>query len=195
MQHLSVACGRSVVYYRYSGFLHQLKWPSRYNWSFVESIIGQPHIESETRRYMSPPWIGQPLRNICVSNDHGYVPFAVITIQVMSSFMSDHRVCSKSTQHDGCHLWSRDCLSFANTDGAITYHVVFHGCLSYCRCFMDHCSFLSFGHCVVRPSDDLYYAIGIFKLFQFVHCINVCPSIFAWSICKSPNQNLIAETS
>jgi hypothetical protein len=28
-----------------------------------------------------------------------------------------------------------------------------------------------FGHCVVRPSDDLYYPIGIFKLFQFVLCV------------------------
>ena len=30
---------------------------------------------------------------------------------------------------------------------------------------------------------------------DFKNCINVCPSVFAWSICKSPNQNLIAETS
>jgi hypothetical protein len=25
----------------------------------------------------SPPWLGRPLRNICVTNDHGYVPLVV----------------------------------------------------------------------------------------------------------------------
>jgi hypothetical protein len=30
---------------------------------------------------------------------------------------------------------------------------------------------------------------------DYKNCINVCPSVCAWSICKSPNKNLIAETS
>ena len=29
----------------------------------------------------SPPWLGWPLRNICVTNDHGYVPPVVNTSQ------------------------------------------------------------------------------------------------------------------
>jgi hypothetical protein len=32
----------------------------------------------------SSPWLGSPLRNICVTNDHGYVPL------VLSSFMTYH---------------------------------------------------------------------------------------------------------
>jgi hypothetical protein len=36
---LSVTCDRSVVFSRYSGFLHQWNWPPRYNWNIVESSI------------------------------------------------------------------------------------------------------------------------------------------------------------
>jgi hypothetical protein len=35
-QSVSVTCDRSVVF---SGFLHQLNWPPRYNWNIVESGI------------------------------------------------------------------------------------------------------------------------------------------------------------
>ena len=59
-------------------------------------IIGQLHIESESHRNMSPPWFSLSLRNICASNDHGYVPFVVIIIHVLSSFMTYHRVYNKS---------------------------------------------------------------------------------------------------
>jgi hypothetical protein len=36
---LSVTCDRSVVFSRYSGFLHQKYWPPRYNWNINESDI------------------------------------------------------------------------------------------------------------------------------------------------------------
>ena len=36
---LSVICGRSMVLFWYSSFLHQLNWSSRYNWKTVESGI------------------------------------------------------------------------------------------------------------------------------------------------------------
>jgi hypothetical protein len=35
---LSVTCDRSVVFSGYIGFLHQLKWPPRYNWNIVECV-------------------------------------------------------------------------------------------------------------------------------------------------------------
>ena len=38
-QSLSVTCDRSVVFSRYSGFLHQLNWPPGYNWNIVASSI------------------------------------------------------------------------------------------------------------------------------------------------------------
>ena len=36
---VSVICGRSVVFSGYSGFLHQLNWPPRYNCNIVESVV------------------------------------------------------------------------------------------------------------------------------------------------------------
>jgi hypothetical protein len=36
---LSLTCGRSVVFSRYSGFLHQLNWLPRYNWHIVKHLI------------------------------------------------------------------------------------------------------------------------------------------------------------
>ena len=36
---LSVTCDGSVVFSGYIGFLHQLKWPPRYNWNIVESGV------------------------------------------------------------------------------------------------------------------------------------------------------------
>jgi hypothetical protein len=31
--------------------------------------------------FRSPPWLGSPLWNICVKNDHGYVPLVANTSQ------------------------------------------------------------------------------------------------------------------
>jgi hypothetical protein len=36
---LSVTCGRSVFFFGYSGFLHQLNWPPRYSWNIFESGV------------------------------------------------------------------------------------------------------------------------------------------------------------
>ena len=36
---LSVTCDRSVVFSKYSGFIHQWNWPPRYIWNVVESYI------------------------------------------------------------------------------------------------------------------------------------------------------------
>jgi hypothetical protein len=36
---LSVTCNRSVIFSRYSSFLHQYNWPPRYNWNIVESGV------------------------------------------------------------------------------------------------------------------------------------------------------------
>ena len=35
---------------------------------------------------------------------------------VLSLFMTNHRVCNKTNRtHDGCHMWSRNCLHFMST--------------------------------------------------------------------------------
>ena len=36
---MSVTCDRSMVFSRYSGFLHQENWPPRYCWNIVESGV------------------------------------------------------------------------------------------------------------------------------------------------------------
>ena len=48
------------------------------------------------------------LRNICVTNDHGYVPLVISTYRPL--FMAYHRLCNY-----GCHQWSRNCLLFPST--------------------------------------------------------------------------------
>jgi hypothetical protein len=42
----------------------------------------------------SPQWLGWPLWNICVTNDHGYAPLVVNTSRVISSFTTYYRVCN-----------------------------------------------------------------------------------------------------
>ena len=36
---LSITCVRSVIFSGFSGFLHQLNWPPRYNWNIVEGGV------------------------------------------------------------------------------------------------------------------------------------------------------------
>ena len=38
---LSVTCDRSVVFSKYSSFLHQWNWPPRYHWNIFESVVKQ----------------------------------------------------------------------------------------------------------------------------------------------------------
>ena len=51
---------------------------------------------------------GYPLRNICVTNNEGYVVL-IKTRSVLSSFMTYHRVCNRST-------------ATGDTSGAETYY-------------------------------------------------------------------------
>ena len=46
-----MTCGGSVVFSRYSSFLHQQNWPSWYNWYIVESGVTH-HKTNKTK-----PWI------------------------------------------------------------------------------------------------------------------------------------------
>ena len=44
---MSVTFERSMVFIKYSGFLHQENWPSRYNWNILQSYI--PHNDQSSR--------------------------------------------------------------------------------------------------------------------------------------------------
>jgi hypothetical protein len=43
----------------------------------TRKLLSQGFITSDVLR--SSPWLGWPIRNICVTNDHGYVPLVVNT--------------------------------------------------------------------------------------------------------------------
>ena len=51
--------------------------------------------------------------NICVTNDNEYVPLVVITIRPF--LIHDLLPGLEQDQHEGCHIWSRNCLPFRGT--------------------------------------------------------------------------------
>ena len=75
---LSVTCGRSVVFSWYSGFLHQLYWPLRYNWNIVESGVKHRNpnptlydIRAEAHwpyRHLDNAWWAAQISNILMNN-------------------------------------------------------------------------------------------------------------------------------
>jgi hypothetical protein len=104
----------------------------------------------------SPPWLGWPLWNICVTNDHGYVPLVVNT----------PRSCPHSRLITGfvTRLTRRVPLvkqELPTLPGHLSSPLVFSGVrvtrsLVLYVCFVDRClSFwtFSFGHCVVCSSS------------------------------------------
>ena len=58
---LSMTCDRLVVFYGYSGFLHQYNWPARYNWNIGES--GVKH--HKTKPTKLPFWLTWRLHCSC----------------------------------------------------------------------------------------------------------------------------------
>jgi hypothetical protein len=59
---MSVTCDRSVVFSRYSGFLHQENWSPWYNWNIVESGVkhhkpsNQPHFRIQEKIIIKVLW-------------------------------------------------------------------------------------------------------------------------------------------
>jgi hypothetical protein len=119
----------------------------------------------------SPPWLGWPLWNICVTNDHGYVPLVVNT--------------SRSSPHSwlitGFVTWltrrvplvEQELLTHPEhmSSPPVFSGVRFTRSLVLCICFVNRClSFCTFscGHCLsVLRFTDSDYSFGIFKLFLF----------------------------
>jgi hypothetical protein len=98
---------------------------------------------------MSPPWIGWPLWNICVTNDHGYVPLVVNTSRSFSHSWLITGFVTRLTwpvplveQELPTHLSSPPVFSGVHVTQSLVLYVCFvDRCLSFCT--------LSFGHCVV----------------------------------------------
>ena len=103
----------------------------------------------------SPPWLDWPLWNVCVRNDHGYVPLVVNTCR---SFPHSWLITVFVTRLTRWVPLVEQKLS--TLPEHLSSPLVFSGVhvtqsLVLCVCFVDHClSFcnFSFGHCVVCPS-------------------------------------------
>ena len=101
----------------------------------------------------SLPWLGWPLPNIYVTNDHGYVPFAVMTIRTFA------------------HSWRITGFAARVT---LRAPLVYMELLSFCCNLVHSRSFCSssFSHLaigIVRPSsiNGFWLPLGVFKIIFF----------------------------
>jgi len=103
----------------------------------------------------SPPWLGWPLWNICVTNDHGYVPLVVNTSRSFPHSRLITGFVTRLTRQVPLveqelltlpeHLSSSPVFSGDRVTRSLVLYVCFvDRCLSFCT--------FSFGHCVVCSS-------------------------------------------
>jgi hypothetical protein len=114
------------------------------------------HVWYLRRNLRSPPRLGSPLRNICVTNDHGYVPLVVNTSRYFSRSWLITGFVTRLTRRVSLvgqelntlpeHLSSSLVLSGVRVTRSLVLYVCFDDrCLSFCTC--------SCGHCVVCSSS------------------------------------------
>jgi hypothetical protein len=136
--------------------------------------------------FRSPPWLGWPLWNICVANDHGYVPLVVITSR---SFLHSRLITGCVTRLTrGVPLEEQELLTLPEH---MSSPPVFSGVrvtrsLVLYVCFVDRClSFctFSFGHCVVCSSSiygfwlPLSYLQTLFRFNRKCHIFSLQPKM------------------
>ena len=117
----------------------------------------------------SPPWLGWPIWNICVTNDHGYVPLVVNTFW---SFPHSRLITGFVTR-----LTRRVEQKLPTLPTHLSYLLVFSGIrvtrsLILYVCFVDCCLSLctfSFGHCVVCSSSIYGFWLALWYL-QTILC-------------------------
>jgi hypothetical protein len=74
-------------------------------------LIGKVEVIT-SKMLRSPPWLGWPLWNICVTNDHGTDMFHLRKhFPVLSSFTTGF--VTRLTRR--CHSWNGNCLPFRST--------------------------------------------------------------------------------
>ena len=120
----------------------------------------------------SPQWLGWPLCNICVTNDHGYVPIVVNTPRSFPhSWLSNEYVAPRVP------LVEQELLTLSEYFSSPT---VFSGIrvtrsLALCVCFVDrylsNCTF-SFGHYVVCSSSIYGFWLPLWYLqTRLIKCV------------------------
>ena len=104
----------------------------------------------------SPPWLGWPLWNICLTNDHGYVPLVLSTSRSFPHSRLITGFVARLTRRVPLveqelitlpeHLSSPPAFSGVRVTRSLVLYVCFvDRCLSFCT--------FSFGHCVVCSSS------------------------------------------
>ena len=100
---------------------------------------------------------------LCLTNDHGYVAFVVITIIILSSFMTYHRVCNKRN------------MMVATCGAGTAYHTVAH--LFSVLCILFHSFLWGGGGVVGRVSESLVLCVmfcrSLSVLFLFTIVLSV----------------------
>jgi len=108
-----------------------------------------------------------PLWNICVTNDHRYIPLVVSTSQSFSHSWLITRFVTRLTRR--VPLVEQELLTLPEH---LSSPLVFSGVrvtrsLVLCVCFVDHCLSLcpfSFSHCVVCPSAIYWFWLFLWYL-------------------------------
>jgi hypothetical protein len=86
---LSFTCDRSVVFFGFSSFLHEWKWPPRYNWNIVESDIEHHKPNDHDHDHGLLTW--------CSETSIKFITISFITTNVQSLIRPGN--CSISQSH------------------------------------------------------------------------------------------------
>ena len=128
----------------------------------------------------SPPRLGWPLWNICVTNDHGYVPLVVSTSRSFPHSRLNTGFMTRLTRRVPLveqelptlpgHLSSPPVFSGVCVTRSLVLYVCFvYHCLSFCT--------FSFGHCVVCSSSiygfwlPFWYLQTLLIILESKYCV------------------------
>jgi hypothetical protein len=120
---------------------------------------------------LSPPWLGWPLCNIYVTNDHGYVPLVANTFhysRLIIGFVTRLTRRVALVQQElltiSVHLSSPPVFSGIRvTRSLVLYECFVDRCLSFCT--------FSFGHCVVYSSSIYGFWLPLWYLQALLVCL------------------------
>jgi hypothetical protein len=121
-----------------------------------------------------PPWPGEPLQNICVRNDYGYVPVVVIAIWLFPHSWYITGFVAKVTWW--VPLVEQKLLTYPeHINSSAVYSGIGVFCVVFCKLFFVPFVFFSFGLCVVYSlrflSLPLWY-LQAFLWFILLYLIN-----------------------
>jgi hypothetical protein len=136
----------------------------------------------------SPPWLGWPLWNICVTNDHGYVPLVVNTSRsfphsrLITGFVT--RLTRRVPLVEQELLTLPEHLSSPRIFSGVRVTLSLVLCVMFGRSLFVLLSF-SFGHCVVCPSIygfwlSLRYLQTLRILILYMRHFNWCTKTNVW---------------